>query len=117
MKSLETKFLEEIARIKEPEIFIGVARILKAKLFDEEKKEVSEFEDILKDCMERFKNSSRKRKKELLWILGKANKAPAPPDANTTPASSPASSSASKAPAPQSDPTTPPLQEGEVDAN
>ena len=116
MKSLETKFLEEIARIKEPEIFIGVARILKTKLFDEEKKEVSEFEDILRDCMEKFKGSSRKRKKELLWILGKANKAPAIPDTNAAPISSPASSPASKAPVPQSNSTNP-LQEGEVNAN
>lgn len=77
MKSLELKFLEEIGHIKDPEIFLGVARILKAKLINEEKKEPYDFQDILEETMRKFHESSRSRKKELLKILRAANKAPA----------------------------------------
>jgi len=79
MDKLNLKFLEETSKIKEPEVFIGVARILKVPLLKEEKDEDGkfpprEFIDLYIDVLSSYETSSRKRKRELLKILREANK-------------------------------------------
>lgn len=78
-KDLNTRFLIEVSKIKEPEIFLGVARILKVKLVSEEKDEEGrlisrDFSDILTDLIDSYSKSERRRKRELLKIIEKANK-------------------------------------------
>ena len=71
-KTLTQKFIEEIANIKSPEIFLGVARILKVQLM-EDKETPYEFTEIFSDTVEAFDKADRARKKELLKILVRAN--------------------------------------------
>ena len=71
-KTLTQKFIEEIAKIKSPEIFLGVARILKVQLM-EDKETPYEFTKIFSDTVEAFDKADRARKKELLKILIQAN--------------------------------------------
>ena len=73
MQGLNERFILELGRIKNPEIFLGVARILKVQLVKEEK--ARDFGDIFKDTIEAYENSGRKRKRELLKILREANNA------------------------------------------
>ena len=74
MKTLNEKFMVEISKIKQPEIFLGVVRILKVKLMEDEKTP-RDFVDVFRDCVEAYHNMGRERKKELLKILKQANKA------------------------------------------
>ena len=71
-KTLTQKFIEEIAKIKSPEIFLGVARILKVQLM-EDKETPYDFVKIFSDTVEAFDKAGRARKKELLKILIQAN--------------------------------------------
>lgn len=80
MESLNTKFLKEISKIKEPEIFIGLAKVLGVKLLGEEKDENGkfiprDFTEVLDDVMKSFDGARRSRKNELLRLLAEANKA------------------------------------------
>ena len=70
---LDERFIYELGRIKNPEIFLGVARILKVQLIEGENPR--DFEYLCKDVIEGFENSNRKRKRELLKILREANNA------------------------------------------
>lgn len=72
-ETLTQKFIKEIAKIKSPEIFLGVARVLKVQLM-EDKETPYEFTKIFSDTVEAFDKSTRARKKELLKILVQANK-------------------------------------------
>lgn len=79
MKDLNTKFIEELSKIKTPEVFLGVARILQVKLVSEEKDNEGKFiarsfEDVCADVITAFGNSDRRRKRELLPIIQKANR-------------------------------------------
>lgn len=86
-KSLSKKFMEEISRIKDPEIFFGVTRLLKVHLFEEKVEEGVEggegkksnesrdFVDIFADVMSAYDARDRKFKRDLLKILHKANAA------------------------------------------
>ena len=74
IKNLNMKFMEEISRINAPEIFIGLARVLKVQLM-EDKDTPRDFIDVFSDCVEKFNGLGRTRKKELLKILRDANKA------------------------------------------
>ena len=86
-RSLSRKFMEEIGRIKNPEIFLGVSRILKVKLFEEKvedsedggggkkSKEPRDFVDMFADVMSAYDARDRKFKRELYKILRKANEA------------------------------------------
>ena len=71
-ETLTQKFIKEIAKIKSPEVFLGVARILKVQLM-EDKEVPYEFTKIFSDTVEAFDKAGRTRKKELLKILVKAN--------------------------------------------
>ena len=72
MKSLEEKFMEEISRIKEVEIFLGISKLLSVELLDG--KDPRDFTDVFADVMEKFRGKDRKRKRELLKVLKLANK-------------------------------------------
>ena len=72
--TLTEKFVKEILKIKEPELFVGVARILKVPLFNIEEKKEREFSDVFADCIDVFEKENRKRQKELLSILKDANR-------------------------------------------
>lgn len=77
--NLDVQFMEEISKCKEPQLFIGVARILKVQLLTEEKDEEGHFiprpfEQLFADVMAAYHDSLRKRKRELLKILREANK-------------------------------------------
>lgn len=70
--------MREIAKIKEPEVFIGVARVLGVKLVEDEKDEeekfvARDFTEIFSDVMKNFDGAPRKRKRELFKILREAN--------------------------------------------
>ena len=88
-KEMSSKFLEEIGKIQEPPIFLGVARLLKVKLVEEDKLNekvgvrARDFSDILADVMEKYAAAPKKRQKELYTILRQANKGGAP-DGNST---------------------------------
>ena len=71
-ETLTQKFIREVARIKSPEVFLGVARILKVQLM-EDKESPYEFTKIFSDTVEAFDKANRARKKELLKILVQAN--------------------------------------------
>ena len=78
METLNDKFMREIAKIKEPEVFLGVARVLKVKLVEDKKDEegkfvARDFTEIFSDVMKNFDCAPRKRKKELFNILREAN--------------------------------------------
>lgn len=78
METLNDKFMREIAKIKEPEVFIGVARVLGVKLVEDEKDEeekfvARDFTEIFSDVMKNFDGAPRKRKRELFKILREAN--------------------------------------------
>lgn len=69
---LDERFILELGNIKEPEIFLGVARILKVQLLNE-KGEVKDFSELCAGAIESFELLKRKRKRELLKILREAN--------------------------------------------
>lgn len=71
-ETLTQKFIKEIAKIKSPEVFLGVARVLKVQLM-EDKEAPYEFTKIFSDTVEAFDKADRARKKELLKILVQAN--------------------------------------------
>lgn len=71
--NLEQKFMEEVSRIKEPEVFIGVARILKVKLMREDADEPRPFSDVFNDTVAAFSQTARKRKREILRIMRAAS--------------------------------------------
>lgn len=69
---LNERFMREVGNIKEPEVFIGVARILKVKLI-EDNGEIRDFADLFNDVMASFAAAPKKRRKELLGILRDSN--------------------------------------------
>ena len=64
-ETLTQKFIKEIANIKSPEVFLGVARILKVQLM-EDKETAYDFVKIFSNTVEAFDKADRARKKELL---------------------------------------------------
>ena len=71
---LSAKFMEEVARIQEPEVFLGVARLLGVRLVNEDAAEPKEFVEIFVEAVEAFDKKPRKFKRELLKILEKSNR-------------------------------------------
>lgn len=65
------QFAECITKIQSPEMFLGVARILKVKLVDENG-EAKDFGILYEEVMNAFEESSTRRKKELVDILKQA---------------------------------------------
>ena len=73
MKNNTSKFMEEVARIKDPMILIGVARILKVQLVNDDKTH-RDFVDVFQDIMDNYASFPRNKRRELLKILKNANK-------------------------------------------
>lgn len=71
-KNLIQNFIDEIAHIKNAEIFIGVARLLRVSIVDKEMN-TRDFNDVFTDMLAAFEESNRKFQKELLKILQDAN--------------------------------------------
>ena len=73
---LVPKFIEELGKIKSPEVFLGVARILKIKMTKEGEDgqfELKDFYELCAEVIETYADQDKKRKKELLDLLQKAN--------------------------------------------
>lgn len=71
-KTLTQNFIEELSRTKNAELFVGVARLLKVSIIDEEMN-TRDFNDVFTDILAAFDKSKNKFKKELLKILKDAN--------------------------------------------
>lgn len=72
MNTLMDSFARAIANLKSPEMFLGVARILKVELVEGEDSSPREFYDIWSDVLDKFSESPRKRKRELIKIVREA---------------------------------------------
>lgn len=73
LTSLVERFIQELGRIKSPEVFLGVARILKVQLIEGENPR--DFGELFADVINSYELAPRKRKRELLKILREANNA------------------------------------------
>lgn len=84
-KTTNTKFIQEISRIKDPEIFLGVARILHVPLVEQkdDKYVARNFYAMCHDIIVAYDAADRTRRRELLTILKQANKAKIAPAATT----------------------------------
>ena len=71
--NLNQKFMNEISNTKDPEIFLGVARLLKLGLLKDDKTS-KDFLELFVECVDAFDKLGREKKKELLKILKQANK-------------------------------------------
>ena len=67
------KFIKELGNIKDPAVFLGVARILEVGIM-EDKDTPKDFSEVLNGVIENFIAAPSKRQKELLGILKDANK-------------------------------------------
>lgn len=65
------EFVQALVNLQGPEMFLGVARILKVELMEGDKPR--DFYDIWGDVLEQFNTSPRKRKRELLKIVREAS--------------------------------------------
>ncbi len=77
---LEEKFIVEISKCKEPEVFLGLVRALNVRLYLEEKDAdgrpiARPFGDMFADVVEAYNKASRKYKRDLLKVLKDANNA------------------------------------------
>lgn len=63
----EESFIEDLMRL-EPQEFLGLARILKVKVLDDEN-EPRDFWEILKEVLENYENENRKRRREIRKIV------------------------------------------------
>ena len=64
--------MREVARIKSPELFLGVVRILKVKFLGKDG-EARDFSELFEDVMKAYAAAKPKFKRELLTILRDAN--------------------------------------------
>lgn len=81
--SLMDKFIQELGRIKETPVFLGVARVLKVRAFSEGGAP-KPFVDVFSDMLSAFDKVDKKRQKEILVLLRKANECGEEKDANST---------------------------------
>ncbi len=70
---LSTKFIKELSKIKDPMVFLGVARILNVDLMVD-KDTSKDFAAVLNEVIDSYNGSNRKRRRELLKILEKSNR-------------------------------------------
>lgn len=68
----EKKFLKTLSKIKDPAVFLGVAKILKVPCYID-KDTPRDFQDILKDTIDNYFAAAPSRQKEILKILKDAN--------------------------------------------
>ena len=78
MKQNEDKiaenFLREVARIKDINYFVALTKLLGVQI-DNEDKTARPFEEVLSDLLTHFNSKPRNKRKELVSLLKKANKA------------------------------------------
>lgn len=72
-ETIEQKFMRALIKL-EPQEFIGVCRIFKVRLLEEDKKTARDFIDIFSDLMENYSKANRERKREALKIVKEATK-------------------------------------------
>lgn len=65
------RFANELANTHDPEVFLGVARILKVELVEDDKPR--SFYELWSDIIDNYNAADRKRKRELFKILREAN--------------------------------------------
>ena len=70
---LSVKFIKELSKIKDPMVFLGVARILNVELMVD-KDTSKDFAAVLNEVIDSYNSSDRKRRRELLKILEKSNR-------------------------------------------
>lgn len=70
---LSTKFIKELSKIKDPMVFLGVARILNVDIMVD-KDTSKDFAAVLNEVIDSYNSSNRKRRRELLKILEKSNR-------------------------------------------
>ena len=67
-------FLREVARIKDINYLIALTKLLGIQI-DNEDKTARPFEEVLNDLLTQFNSKPRNKRKELVSLLKKANKA------------------------------------------
>ncbi len=70
-KTIEEKFIDELFKVRDPQILVGTARLLKVSLMEGENEK--ELGTLIIDAARAFGAESKKRKKELFNILKAAN--------------------------------------------
>ena len=70
--NLMDKFIQELGRIKETPVFLGVARVLRVRTVLEGGAP-RDFVDVFSDMLDAFDKENKKRQKEILVLLRKAN--------------------------------------------
>lgn len=73
-KKINQEFLREISKIQDIALFLGVMKLLGVKEEKEDKTQ-KEFSEVLDEVMKKFESKARSKRKELVKILRKANKA------------------------------------------
>lgn len=68
----EKKFIKALSKIKDPAVFLGVAKVLKVRCM-EDKDTPRDFNDILRDTINNYFAAAPSRQRELLKILKDAN--------------------------------------------
>lgn len=71
-KKINQEFLKEISKIKDIVIFMGIANLLGVKTENEDKSP-KDFHVVLEEIMKKFESKERRKRKELVKILRKAN--------------------------------------------
>lgn len=81
MESLNEKFMNEVSKIKDPVVFLGLAKVLGIKLYEDgaQGKELKDrnpkdFSEIFAEVMAQFNGLGRRKKREVMKILRDANK-------------------------------------------
>ena len=78
MKNLNMKFMEEVGRIKDPVLFLGLVKMLGVNLYKDEKDEEDkpipkEFPVLFEESMKRFDGAGRKLKRDIIKMLRQVN--------------------------------------------
>lgn len=68
----EKKFIKEISKIKDPVVFLGIAKVLKVSIMVD-KDTPKDFNDILKDIIDTYFAAAPSKQREILKILKDAN--------------------------------------------
>lgn len=71
--NLMDKFILEIAKIKDVELFCGIGKILHVKLLNEDNS-ARDFSEVLDEILKAYSKLPKSRRKELYTILRDANK-------------------------------------------
>lgn len=78
-EKMNEEFMREISKIKDPSVFLGLARLLSVRLIEDKKGEDGhfihrDFVNIFEDLMAKYAAAPSKRRKEILSILKMSNR-------------------------------------------